>query len=320
MSQSGSSLRSRLHRLIEVGELADDGSRLVDRLIILLIAGNVLAVVLESVSALSESHALAFARFELFSVAVFSVEYVLRIWTCPEAERWNDGWRGRLRWARQPIAIVDILAILPCYLSTIFGVDLRFLRMLRILRTLKLTRYSPALTTLLNVFREEGRAFATVGMVFATILLLASSGIHYVEAEAQPEAFGSIPASMWWTVATLTTVGYGDVTPITPLGKLFAIGIMITGVAMVALPAGLIASGFSDQIAMRRNSYERELLHVLEDGVISDDELAHLEDLRSELGVTEHEADDIAQGTRVLARAPVPDECPHCGKSLAGDG
>ena len=191
--------------------------------------------------------------FEIFSVAVFTVEYGLRLWTCTENPRWRGAGPlvARLRYAATPMAICDLLAVLPFYLAMLVAIDLRFLRVFRLLRILKLTRFSPAAETLAAVVNNERRALFSALVLMLTLLTIASSLMYLVEKDIQPEAFGSIPAAMWWGMATLTTVGYGDVTPMTPLGKLLGAGIAILGVGMFALPAGILASGYAQEIKKR---------------------------------------------------------------------
>ena len=235
-----------------------------------------------------------------------------------EREKTKNPLYSRLRYAASPMALVDLLAVLPSYLSLFTGADLRFLRTLRLLRIFKFTRYSPALIMLIKVFKKEAPAFAATLFILLVILVLASSGIYLVERDAQPQAFGSIPAAMWWAVATLTTVGYGDVTPITPLGKLFGACVTITGVGMVALPSGILASGFSEELRLRREQYQEEVEDTLEKkGRITRRDRAKLDKLRQDLGFSEQEAADILdrEASR-LSAGKAGAYCPHCGESL----
>jgi voltage-gated potassium channel len=147
--------------------------------------------------------------------------------------------------------LIDLVAILPFYLSQITSLDLRVLRVLRLLRFLKLSRYSPAMHSLLRVLSNERRPLIGAGLLLLAAVLFASTGIYYIEADAQPDKFGSVPDSAWWAIATLTTVGYGDVTPITPLGRLFGSIVMITGLCILALPVAIIASGFTQEVNRR---------------------------------------------------------------------
>lgn len=306
-----------MHEILELARPGDRASRLFDMFIISLISLNILAIVLESVISLHREYQALFYGFEVFSVALFSVEYLLRLWSCVEANsgRYHATFIGRLRFAVTPMALVDLLAVLPFYLAMFFIIDLRFLRALRLLRVFKLTRYSPAMNMLLTVLREEARSIGAACFILMIILILASSGIYLFEHRAQPDDFGNIPAAVWWAVATLTTVGYGDVTPITIGGKAFGVFIMIIGVGMVALPAGILASAFSEQSRKRREDYADQVDTALEDGELTQDELRELEVTRKSLGLREEDAEQI------LIRTAREEErrmriCPHCHKSL----
>ena len=253
MEVKGNRLKSRVYRLLE-GPLSEGPAvKAVNGFIICLIALNVLAVILESMAPLARRYAEVFWYFEVFSVAVFTVEYALRLWTCTEDERrlYARPFAGRLRYALTPMALVDILAIAPFYLAVFFTLDLRFLRVFRLLRVLKLTRYSPAMGVLGAVVYNERRTLVAAFVVMVVMLVFASSLMHVIEGASQPDAFGSIPAAMWWGMATLTTVGYGDVTPVTPLGRVLGGVIAVLGIGAFALPAGILASGFAEEIKRR---------------------------------------------------------------------
>ena len=243
-------VRKQIFDLLDAGERDNFAGRAVNTFLILLILGNVLAVIFESVASLRAQYAGAFQIFEMLSVAIFSVEYGLRLWSCVEdvTHRYPATMRGRLRYALSPMAVIDFLAIAPFYVSMLFAVDLRFLRVFRLLRLLKITRYSPAIETLGRVLYNERRALVSALMFMLILLVFASSLMHMIERQAQPVAFGSIPEAMWWAVVTLTTVGYGDVAPITPLGKLLGGVVTLLGVGAFALPAGILASGFAQEI------------------------------------------------------------------------
>jgi len=219
-----------------------------------LISANVLAVIFETVPELRDRWGDQFRLFDTVSVLIFSLEVVGRLWSCPADPRYA-GPGGRARFARTPLAIVDVLAILPWYLPWLLPVDarvLRSLRLVRLLRIFKLARYSEALRTLGSIVRER-RAELSISAMFGFVLLLAASSIMYaLEHDAQPEAFSSIPAAMWWGCVTLTTVGYGDVYPITPLGRLAGGIIQVIGVGLFALPAGILAGGFAAHLEGRR--------------------------------------------------------------------
>lgn len=292
-------------------------SRFVDIFLIILISLNVLAIILESIETFEQRYHNHFVVFETFSVLIFSVEYLLRIWSSVEFIGFENKTplKARLSYMTTPLAIIDLVAILPFYLMILFPIDLRFLRVVRLLRVFKLTRYSGAMNLVLSVFKEEANAFFAAFFVLIMLLILASSGIYVLEHEIQPDRFGSIPDAMWWAMATLTTVGYGDVVPITAMGKFFGSVITIIGMGMVALPAGILASGFADQIHRRRTLYEERLEQVLEDGKLTQTEQLDLEHLREKLGLT---SDDVEELTHEYLKKYQHSlrQCPHCKKPL----
>ncbi len=263
--------RRRTFELLNLGSGSDRLSLSMDWLLISLILLNVVANVVESVPEIGQAYMPWFHGFELFSVAIFSVEYVLRLVCCIEGDdpRFHHPVRGRLRWATSPLAITDLLAIVPFYLSAFVAIDLRMLRVLRLLRIFKLAHYFSALNVLLDVIRTERHAFGAAYFIVVLGLILAASGVYVFEHAAQPEALGSIPAAIWWSVSTLTTVGYGDVTPVTLGGKIFGTVVMILGVGTVAVPTGLLATGFALELRKRREHYAEQLAHALADGVIA---------------------------------------------------
>ncbi len=282
---------------------------------IALITLNVIAVILETVKSIHDPAKGLFRWFEVFSVIVFTIEYLVRLYFSPQHEsgRYRHPVRGRLLWALSPLALVDLLAVLPFYISLIgLSVDLRFLRALRLIRIFKLTRYSPAMGILLRVLKEEMPSFGAALFILVVILILAASGIYLVEHEAQPEAFGSIPSAMWWAVATLTTVGYGDVTPTTAAGKMFGSLVTIVGIGMVALPAGILSSAFSDHLRRRREEYRELLEEAMEDGELTAKERRELRRKREELAL---DADDARRMREAVDEAqPVSTTvCPRCG-------
>lgn len=243
--------KARAWKILEVAASDDGASRGFDVFILLLITLNVLAVVLETVRPLHQQFAHVFTFFETFSVAVFSVEYVLRLWACTADPRFAPPIQGRLRFAFTPMALVDLLAIVPAFLPFL-GFDLRQLRALRLLRLLrvaKLGRYSRSIQLIGKVIvKRRGELVSTI-VVMALLLILSSSALYFAEHQAQPETFSSIPAAMWWSIATLTTVGYGDVYPVTALGKCLAALAAIFGIGLFALPTGVLGAAFTDELS-----------------------------------------------------------------------
>lgn len=291
----------------------------VDWFLIMLIVMNVVAVVLESIEHLSIAHGPVFHAFDLFSVAVFSLEYVLRLWTAVELEdtRFRHPVWGRLRWMVSAMAIIDLLSVLPFFLGMFVQMDLRAIRVLRVLRVFKLGRYSMAMTVMSAVARQEARAIGAVLFVLMVVLIFTSSLMYLFEHRAQPHVFADIPTAMWWAVVTLTTLGYGDMVPITPLGRILGGLTAVLGVGMIALPAGVLASGFSEQMRIRREEYREAVERALEDGAISRRERRLLDDTRVRLGLSEEEASLVLEDA---VKHPHPNTCPHCGESLHQSG
>ncbi len=246
--------RSIYQTLIVPGSHRDAGWFL-DLGLITLISLNVLAIVLDSVPSLHEAYRAQFYAFEIFSVAIFSVEYLLRLWAITEDPAYAHPFWGRLHYFLSASAIIDLLAILPFYAGLFAAAgayfDARFIRILRLFRLfrlLKLFRYVLALQVVGHVFRAK-RDELLVSLTFILFLLLiVSCAMYYVERDVEGTQFVSIPATMWWGVATLTTVGYGDIYPITPLGKLLGGVIAILGIGLFALPTGILAAGTTEEI------------------------------------------------------------------------
>lgn len=225
---------------------------------------------------------------------------------------------ARLRSMLRPLALADLIAILPFYLGALVDADLRMLRALRLLRVLKLSRYSTSIRLLVDALEKEARAIAAAVFVLSLLLLVAASLAYVAESGAQPEAFGTIPDALWWAVITMTTVGYGDVVPVTPFGRVIGGGIAVIGIGMVALPAGLLAAAFSEQIHLRDQRFEAEVEHRLVDGRLSKEDRASLEELRKRLGLRSSDARLIMLNVLREVRIAAP-TCPHCGESLVRD-
>ncbi|WP_170476557.1 ion transporter [Ruegeria arenilitoris] len=302
-------LRKKVYWWLERPDRVAIGPWLLEIALIALITLNVAAVLLETVDSIYARWGFALYLLEGFSLFVFIVEYAARLWVATE----NPNYKTRASWAVSPIAVIDLLAILPALLYLLFPIDLRLLRTFRMLRLLKLTRYSPALGMLLAVFEEEAGAFFAGFFILMVMLIFAASGAWLAEHDAQPAAFGSIPAAMWWAMATLTTVGYGDVTPVTVAGKIFGAAITVIGIGMAALPAGIIASGLNDQLHRRRASLEREFRKALEDGDICEKDEADIESVRKQLGLSRRSADHIRERVHAETLSDA-ERCPTCGQ------
>ena len=244
-------VRKRVYEIVEIAQPGDTLSKVFDIFIVALIALNIVALILETVKSIEARAPRLFSVFEFVSVVLFSVEYVARLWSCVEKPAYKKPVSGRLRFAITPLAVIDLLAVLPFYLP-FTGIDLRFLRalrMMRIFRVAKLGRYSQSLQILHRVIVAKKEQLLCTLFILLLLVIIAASMLYYTENQVQPEIFPSIPAAMWWAVCTLTTVGYGDVYPITALGKIMASVIAILGIGMFALPTGVVGAGFVEEMS-----------------------------------------------------------------------
>lgn len=289
-----------------------------DAFLITLIMINVVAIVLESVPELTAQYHHHFLLLEVTSVGIFAIEYLLRLWSCVEQtgdkEFNTSNSRKRIKYLFSPLALIDLMAILPSLLMMFFAFDLRFLRVIRLFRIFKLTRYSRAMQLLLAAFKQEGSSLLAAFFIMSVVLIMASCGIYLLEHDVQPDKFGSIPESMWWAMATLTTVGYGDVVPITPIGRFFGGVITLLSMGMVAIPTGLLASSFAEQLRKRRDAFNEAVLHSLHDGALDEQERQHLETLRIELGLSSSEANQAIK--LMTSQRAYAMYCRHCGHKL----
>lgn len=242
--------RRRIYLTLEPTEKGGILERVFELLLIVIIVLNILAIVCESIKEVHQQYAHIFHQFEVFSVIFFTVEYLLRIYSIVENKRFSDPITGRIKFITTPMALIDLMAFFPFYLSFL-PLDLRFLRIFRLMglfRMFKVARYMHALSMFKKVIydRREQLVLSIIFILF--ILIIISTTMYYVEREAQPEKFTSIPATMWWGIATLTTVGYGDMVPITMWGRILGGMFAITGVGLLALPAGILSSGFFEMM------------------------------------------------------------------------
>lgn len=245
--------RRRVWELLDLGRPGDRASRIVDWSLFVLILANVAAVVVGTVDWVSTRYGVWLDRFEVISVAVFVVEYLLRLWSCTTDTRYaRTG--GRLAWARTPLALFDLLAILPALFAPL-GIDgrcLRIFRLLRIVRLVKAARYLSSLELVGEVLWDKREELVIGTFIMLLLLVLSSTLVYYAEHEAQPLKYADIPTTMWWAVATLTTVGYGDVYPVTPIGRVLASISAILGIGVFALPTGILGAGFVEAVERRR--------------------------------------------------------------------
>ena len=363
-------LRRHVYDILENKNVDSPLSQAIEFFLIGLIIINVVAVIASSVNEWYLDYKIYLDSLEYFSLAIFSVEFLLRFWAVAEgnfdpsyavtlddktithlktveetASKAEDNeeenreatqnfsqsfsqtlavtdWRTRLAWLKKSSAIIDFIAIFPAFINFFVPIDLRFLIVLRVLRLFKLTRYFVALRILLTVIMREKESFKAVLFILVILIILSASGIYLVENKAQPEHFGSIPKAMWWAVVTLTTVGYGDVTPITTAGKILGAIITILGVGLAALPAGILASGLANELNQRREMTENQFrTHLIENDWDFEQHVEEIEKIRTELGLTQEQAQivikEIVKEQELHAsHLHVSNFCPHCGHGL----
>ena len=286
-------------RILEPATVGDKLSKFCDYSLSILVILNLVAVTLESVPELEQRFKEAFYIFEVFSVIVFTIEYLARIWSAPAKRpivKRNHAAHSRWSYIKSFYGLIDFLSIMPFYLQAFFpGLDLRVLRTLRLIRILKLNAYNSALEDLFGAIMEEKRSFLTTLYIFVVAFVMSSSLIYFAENKVQPEDFRSIPDAMWWAIITLTTVGYGDVSPVTVMGKCIAAFTAIFGVTVVALLTGIVANSFNAQMDRRKIIFEDQVRTALLDGFLDSEEEVTLDELRKKFGMSKLQADALIE-------------------------
>lgn len=248
-------IKRKIYHIIEKGAHGSRMNLIFDYAIMTLILLNVVAIILESVPEIHRQLNDFLRGFEIFSVMVFTIEYLLRIYISDITHPASTRMKSALKFIFSAYGIIDLLAILPFYLPFIVRIDLRFLRILRLLRfmrILKITRYNKSLYLIWSVVREKRSELAMTGFLTLLVLIVASFLMYYIEGDTQPDEFPNILSAFWWAIATLTTVGYGDVVPVTGMGKFISGIIAVLGIGIVALPTGIISAGFKDRLDRKR--------------------------------------------------------------------
>lgn len=239
-------IKRRVFEIIEKAEKGDVPSMIFDVFILILIIVNVLSVFIETFKISDNIRAMLY-KIEVFSVVVFSAEYVLRVWTADLLHEDMMPWKARLKYMFSFMALIDLFAILPFYIPLVITVDLRILRMLRLvrlLRAVKVNRYTKSLHKILDVIREKAAELISAVFMLFILMLISSVLIYYIESPAQPDVYTNALSGLWWSVAIFTSVWLGDIYPITAAGKILCALMAILGVAIIAVPTGIISSGF----------------------------------------------------------------------------
>lgn len=294
-------IRDRALEIVDKGSRGDIYSRSCDLFLSLLIIFNLICVSLESVDSLGERYGHFFQVVEIVSLVLFTLEYSVRVWTA--ASKYDLAGTGLSRRARYIFSftgLVDLISILPGILQVVgVSLDLRWVRILRLLRLLKISHYSSAFSDVYSVVAEEKNSLlATLYLLFVA-MFFSSAALYLAEGEVQPEDFASIPDAMWWSLITLTTVGYGDVSPLTPIGKIIGSFTAIIGVLTVALMTGIVSSSFANRMALKKTMLDKEIEESLEDGVISAEELSKIKSLAAGLNMNDDQIEALIKYERM---------------------
>ena len=292
---AGRTFRQKVHALMWPSEYGGQLHHYIDLFLVIWVIVSVAAVILESVESIHFLLNLEFVILDTVAVSLFTVEYLLRMYSIVEEPGHRHHILGRLRYARSPQALIDLFAILPFFLEALLHhlFDLRFLRVFRLMRLLKLTRYTGATNTLLVVIKREWPVMGGAAFVMLLLVVLTASLGFIFEHEAQPDKFENIPAAIYWAVITLASVGYGDISPVTPMGRFLTMILALLGIGIFAIPAALLSSAFSDQLRRDRETLQNELYEMLADGKISAEERHLLSQEAKRLHLSEDELNEI---------------------------
>ncbi len=297
--------KRRVFHILE-GDVADPASRFCEIFIAALVILNVLAIILESVPEIHEAAGAYFHVFDLFSVVIFSIEYLLRVWSYSEkyTEPGDSPWKGRKEYMFSFFGLVDFFSTVPFYLQLLMpGTDLRVLRMFRLLRIFKLSRYNSAMDDMFEAIKSEKDSFSSALFLLFISGLLFSSLIYIIEGHDQPEVFPSIPAAMHWFMLTIIS-GWGNVDPVTFPGVVLVIITQILAIALAAILTGVVSTAYTTQVARREALYEMEIREVLADGVVSEEEAIKLKNMQAKYGMSDEQVEAIAAQVRAEKDLP----------------
>ena len=291
----------RIYEIMD-GAVVDKFSHFVEVFIALLVVANVIGIILESVPEIHQAYSAEFHAFDFFSVLIFSVEYVLRVWSYGAKYSTNEGGSdqsnnrsGRKDYVLSFYGIIDFVSTVPFYLQLLFpGADLRVLRMFRLLRIFKLSRYNSAFEDMVAAVKAERDSFSSAVFLLFISCLLFSSLIYIIEGHDQPEIFPSIPAAMHWFVITIIS-GWGNVDPVTFLGSLLGVLTQVLSIALAAILTGVVATAYTAQVERREALYEMEVRAILADGVVSEEERARLQQMQAKFGMSDDQVASIAE-------------------------
>ena len=293
----GRSFRQKIHAMVFTSEYGGKLQSIFETFIGVWVIISVLAVVLESIHSVHYLINLEFVILDMIAVAIFTVEYLMRIYACVEEPRFRHGFLGRLKQARSTSTLIDLLAILPFFLEILLGsvLDLRFLRTFRLARLLKLTRYNDSTKILTTVIAREWPVISASAFIMILMVVMTASLGYVIENQAQPEKFDNIPNSVYWAVITLASVGYGDISPVTAIGRFMTVVMSLLGIGIFAIPAALLASAFGDQLHKEREMLKNNLRNMMKDGHLDETEIAVLRSEAKRLHITTEELNALLE-------------------------
>jgi voltage-gated potassium channel Kch len=293
----GRTFRQKVHALVFESAYGGKLQGIFDTFIGVWVIISVLAVVLESIHSVSYLINVEFVILDTMAVAIFTVEYLMRLYACVEEPRYHGAFLGRFKQARNTATVIDLLAILPFFLEVLLGsvLDLRFLRTFRLARLLKLTRYNDSTKILTTVIAREWPVISASAFIMILMVIMTASLGYVFEHEAQPEKFDNIPNSVYWAVITLASVGYGDISPITPVGRFMTVVMALLGIGIFAIPAALLASAFGDQLHKERELLKKNLRDMMKDGHLDENEITLLRTEAKRLHITIEELNALLE-------------------------
>ena len=291
VANQGRTFRQRVHAVVFPSEYGGSLHTIFDTFIVIWVIVSVLAVILESVHGIHYLLNLEFIVLDAIAVGIFTLEYCLRMYCCVEEPGYKRAVTGRLKMAKSTSSIIDILAIAPFFLEVFLHhlIDLRFMRVFRLLRLLKLSRYTGATQSLSKVIVREWPVMAASAFIMLLLVVMTASLGYLFEHEAQPDKFENIPQAIYWAVITLASVGYGDISPITPAGRAMTIVLALIGIGIFAIPAALLSSAFSDQLKRDREALVNTIYEMLADGHLDDKEVEYIRTESKRLHLTQEE-------------------------------
>ena len=296
----GRTFRQHVHAIVWPSRFGGQINKFCDLFIIVWVLISVLSVLLETVETVHYILAMEFAVLDSIAVAVFTTEYLMRMYSCVEDPKYRAAIAGRAKYGFTLGALIDLLAVLPFFMEALLHhlFDLRFLRIFRMLRLLKLTRFSDATKLVWDGIKREAGTIGASFFVLLLVIILCGSIGYLLEHAAQPEKFESIPGAIYWSVITLSSVGYGDISPITPLGRFITSLMALLGIALVAIPSGILSAAFTDQLRIERESIGGKIAAMMEDNNIDAGEKALLEADARRLHITDAELTGMIQSAQ----------------------